>query len=346
MKLMYFYENRHYEFYDLNNDIGEANNLANGNMTVQQYKLAARAARELRAWLDDTGASYPTVRADGSPVPAPSYLPAVSFSLDESLDGLANEQIDKLGITISLWAAGENATFHADAVGVGVNSSFDTGGMNQQGRIDGTHATPEAIELSFDKDVVLRSLAVEALNTTGNESVVLSFVSGDNPFEDLTGYDSNGFTTMPEALIFDGSNANAMQAILEFGVLGQDEIFLTAGTVLSISADPAAGGGILLSGISVAQPLEAVEQILLDYNLDGQIDEVDLAVWQSTNGSRSDLRADGNADGAVSGADFLLWQQTISVNASTANAATAVPEPAGLALLVAASLIIAMPRSR
>ncbi|MEQ8617801.1 MAG: sulfatase [Lacipirellulaceae bacterium] len=343
-KLMYFYEKRTFELYDLNNDLGETNDLAEGNLTPLQYKLAARATRELRNWLDETGALYPTVRADGSPVPAPQHLPAVTFDLDTSLHGLTSAQIDKLGITLFLSAGGNAAQFDADATGVGVVSSFDTGTATQRRRVNGSYTTPETIEFSFDEDVFLKSLLLDALNTNGEETVTLSFVSGDNPFTGLTGYDDNGLTLDADSLTFAAANADGMEHLLEFGILGQDELFLTAGTVLSLTADPVTGGGILLNAISIAQPLAAIDDILLDYDLDGQVTASDLALWQTTYNATDDLRADGDTDNQVGGGDFLQWQ--IHRDASTVFSQS-VPEPSTLATLIAgAAVLLSMRRSK
>ncbi len=339
LKLMYFYEKREFELYDLNNDIGESNDLADGQMTALEYKLAARAVRELRTWLDDTGALYPTVRADGGAVPPPQHLPAITFQPGAELDGLTSAQLDKLGITLNLTATGAGAAFDADATGVGVASNLDTGGATQQRRVNGTYATPETIEFSFDTDVMLKSLQLDALNTTGAEAVVLSFLSGDNPFTGLNGYDTDGFTLGADSLTFAASSADAMEFVLEFGILGRDELFLAAGTVLSLTADPAVGGGLLLEALSIAQPLSAIDQILLDYDLDGDISASDLAVWQSTFGSTADLGADGNADGVVSGADFLLWQRNLGNTGPGITASVSVPEPTSFSILAALALV-------
>jgi Type I phosphodiesterase / nucleotide pyrophosphatase/Dockerin type I domain len=45
-----------------------------------------------------------------------------------------------------------------------------------------------------------------------------------------------------------------------------------------------------------------------DYNLDGAVDAGDYAVWRSTLGSTTDLRADGDGNGKVDEADFQLWR--------------------------------------
>lgn len=332
MKLQYLYESDQYTLYDLNTDIGESNDLADGDMTVAEYKFAARAAMSLRSWLDETGAIYPTVRANGSDVPPPEHLPAITFDLGAELDGLAAASSSKLGIELTINAVGVDAVFTGDAGGAGVASTIETGGANQRQRINGSLSTPEAVEFSFNADTMLRSLTFDSLNANGSESLVLSFVSGDNPFANLAGYDADGFTLFTDSLVFDGANGAGGEFTLEFGDLARDEIFLTAGTVLSITADPVVGGGVLLSAISIAEPLAAASRVALDYNLDGQVDMADYEVWRSTFGSTTDLRADGNADGVIDLADYTLWRDTLA--APPASFSQQTPEPATLAFVV------------
>jgi hypothetical protein len=45
-----------------------------------------------------------------------------------------------------------------------------------------------------------------------------------------------------------------------------------------------------------------------DYDLDGHVDAGDFVVWKETEGSTTDLRADGNGDGRVDQADHDLWK--------------------------------------
>ena len=341
-KLFYLYENRTFELYDLQNDLSEANNLADGDMTALEYKLATRAVKSLRDWLDDTGAVYPTLRADGSPIPPPAHTPITTFQLGQSsgidLHGQTQASLAKLGVTLSLSAQGSAASFDADATGVGIASSLDTGGATQQRRINGTYATPEAIEISFDQDVFLKSLLVDGLNGNNSETVLLEFVSGDNPFMGLAGYNADGFTLGLDSLAF---TASTTLSSIDFGVLALDEIFLTAGTVLSLTANPVVGGGIVLNGIAIARPLDAVEEILQDYDLDGTVDAADLAAWQASYGSATALEADGDGSGLVSGADFLLWQRKFTGGLTVQSGVTAVPEPrAGLLISLAAIVLI------
>ncbi len=340
IKVQYEYESRSFNIYDLRGDIGETNNLtATGNLSNLQYKLAARGVRDLRNWLDTTGADYPTLRSDGSPIPPPNHLPEIRFALGQSsgtdLNGLTNGQVTQLGTTLSVTAVGSDATFDADATSLGVESLLDNGGPNQRRRIDGQSAA-EAIEFSFDRDVFLKSLDITSLDSQSDEQILLEFVSGENPFIDLDGYDDGGFALSSDSLSFAAAESGVgggQSFSLEFGELAQDEIFLAAGTVLSLTANPAESGGILLEGISIAEPLTAVDQILVDYNLDGTVDDLDRNLWATTFGSTLDLRADGNGNGIVDAADFTIWRE--AYDNSLANA---VPEPSGTGLIIVSML--------
>ena len=68
-----------------------------------------------------------------------------------------------------------------------------------------------------------------------------------------------------------------------------------------------------------------------DFDLDGDVDGVDLSKWKDDFSVSSGSDADG--DGDTDGTDFLIWQRNIT--GSTAIAA--VPEPSGLVLFALAA---------
>lgn len=88
-----------------------------------------------------------------------------------------------------------------------------------------------------------------------------------------------------------------------------------------------------------------LEFLAADFNQDGNVDDLDLAEWQSDYGLGNG--SDADADGDTDGADFLVWQRqfgqsTLPLLASSA----AVPEPTGLVLLSLAALLSALPHRR
>lgn len=97
----------------------------------------------------------------------------------------------------------------------------------------------------------------------------------------------------------------------------------------------------LVNAFHYTMPAWSVSTLLLlpaefqsDFDLDGDVDGDDFLAWQSGFGTGR-LRAEGDADrdGGVDGDDFLIWQKEFGSVSGDA-AATAVPEPASLTLLV------------
>lgn len=85
-----------------------------------------------------------------------------------------------------------------------------------------------------------------------------------------------------------------------------------------------------------------------DFQLDGDIDGDDLAVWNSGFGMSPDAQlTDGDAtgDGSVTGADFLAWQRTVTT-AVGSPPAVAIPEPATAALAAIAMIVFASMSAR
>jgi hypothetical protein len=84
-----------------------------------------------------------------------------------------------------------------------------------------------------------------------------------------------------------------------------------------------------------------------DFNGDGVVDELDLAVWEDNVGlldGASPLQGDADRDGDVDGDDFILWQEQLGPvpgagSGSGTGSSVTVPEPSSLALLVAGSLL-------
>ncbi|TWT96860.1 hypothetical protein Pla108_26350 [Botrimarina colliarenosi] len=76
-----------------------------------------------------------------------------------------------------------------------------------------------------------------------------------------------------------------------------------------------------------------------DYDLDGDVDGGDLALWTAAyRDTGPALAADGNGDGIVDAADYTVWRDNVSA------AAVSVPEPSTVA--TAAVLVLARLRTR
>ena len=68
-----------------------------------------------------------------------------------------------------------------------------------------------------------------------------------------------------------------------------------------------------------------------DFDVDGDVDNDDLIIWQAAHGTT--LAADADLDGDSDGADFLIWQQEFGNGVvPLTSAVSAVPEPSTLVL--------------
>jgi hypothetical protein len=94
--------------------------------------------------------------------------------------------------------------------------------------------------------------------------------------------------------------------------------------------------------------INTTELIAGDYDGDGDVDGADYVVWKDDYGSEGD-RADGNDDGAVNAADYTVWRnnhgKTSQMMGGSGAGNESVPEPASVALLLAAIAILASRRT-
>jgi len=69
-----------------------------------------------------------------------------------------------------------------------------------------------------------------------------------------------------------------------------------------------------------------------DFDLDGDVDDADLAIWETAFGVNA--LGDADNDGNSNGSDFLLWQQQYTGPLGLVSSPTAVPEPSTGIILV------------
>jgi hypothetical protein len=90
-----------------------------------------------------------------------------------------------------------------------------------------------------------------------------------------------------------------------------------------------------IEGTAFFDNFRVLDGIPGDFDLDGDVDQFDLAPWKTAFGTTAVGDADG--DGVTSGSDFLIWQQNLGVDlVPTVAANNSVPEPAVLILAVLA----------
>jgi hypothetical protein len=123
--------------------------------------------------------------------------------------------------------------------------------------------------------------------------------------------------------------------------------------------EPAANGGLLLSGqvfwaggrieITTITDARLVPGIAGDYNQNGAVDAADYVVWRREQGQTGPgLAADGSGNDVVDEVDLAIWRSRFGETAPPVPAAGfsagAIPEPATLALFLAALYALAAPR--
>lgn len=114
------------------------------------------------------------------------------------------------------------------------------------------------------------------------------------------------------------------------------ELGYRPGSVLITSLQGNGGVGAQL-GFLIAP--DAAPLLAGDYDLDGDVDPDDSAVWQAAYGSTGFSLADGTRDGRVDAADYTVWRDAFEGNAAS------VPEPSAAVVAIAGVAVVSR-RSR
>jgi hypothetical protein len=154
---------------------------------------------------------------------------AANVEIDEGDDMTNPTSVTIGGTEITLQGIGPSGrVWGATSQGIGIIPD-DMLGMGGQRRINGTDG--EYVHFSFDKDATIDSIRLGALNA--DEQVTIAFVSGTDPFG------GSSFTLSYP------SSPPGPQDDIPVGV------FVTAGTVLSLTATTPVQGGVLWNDVLV-----------------------------------------------------------------------------------------------
>jgi hypothetical protein len=187
------------------------------------------------------------------------------------------------------------------------------------------------------------------LTSAGENSLVLDFEFAN--FESGTGYfdfqvytqSGRGYVYMPVK-----NSAHSFSLVLPFIAFNRNGLVADFSAIRSVEFGTANGN---LRGSFAMTAVRTANFSPGDYNFDGSVDGKDYQVWQAEFGRPYSpypvLSADGNRDGNVDAADYSIWRDNRSSNGGDASAALSVPEPFGIATLIAgAMLTIVVTRAR
>jgi hypothetical protein len=332
-----------------------------GRLSVQSYCLKAAGVVALLSMLF---AAMPT--AEAYPIasvfivdPATSSL-SVTASAYGFSDTDSNSLAGSMNVTIDLgtsgsFPAGGSFTVNSGVVTPGGNYSLRLGfppflGVNilasdlaasvatlePPGSI--TRSTAPGVVYHLDASKLLVSLNAGTIVVTGstNETTDLS----EEPVEG----------SAPEGTL----GSLTLTAAGTVGPYTRVDALLTLPIDIEQTTDLEGGNGeVAATGTlnAMSSFYVALSGIPGDFQLDGDVDNADLAVWRTGFGlatSATPGNGDANSDGQVSGADFLIWQRNHGIQPPTIVSGIApAPEPATLgACVVAIAALSIMQRHR
>jgi hypothetical protein len=268
-------------------------------------------------------------------------------------NGEPTRTVTENGLDLTLTPSGESASLGYNNQGAGVLSFGDPDGIGSDpdlriegatgaGSAGGFRNTPEVLQLSFSQDVYFESLFLGNVSGTGTEPVILSFLSGDNPFDGLSGYTTDGFSTDGNSVTYTLAETGGT-LFIPYGSDGRDQILVTAGTVLGLTTNPSIEGGALLRMLSATIVTE--DGLTGDFNDDNIVDAADYVLWRKLNTTSNELPNDGDLGMPIRDDHYNLWREHFGESLSGGGTA-GVPEPSSIVLLMAAVSLVGGGRSR
>jgi hypothetical protein len=172
-------------------------------------------------------------------------------------------------------------------------------------------------------DILYQPHETGALTETGSQAVFNTW----NNFRILLDF------TQHQYRVFANGTLLATSGFVDHSV-SQPLNDFTDADLAALAAGP--GASASQTGTAYFDNFRVWEPLPGDFDIDGNVDGADLAVWKTA--FTATAQGDADFDGDSDGADFLLWQRNLGgdVLATTA-AASAIPEPGSFALAVLAA---------
>lgn len=228
-------------------------------------------------------------------------------------------------------------------------------------RADADSTPGDSLDLFVDFHSSVPDYEIVGPNGQGSESPYPEYAG---QYRDDWGYIRNGYSDNDWWQAFRSLQANILEigsgsgpnSLTSAGFAWNDEYGLNADMAVTFENQFAISRPIsyyhelgMNAGLAMYEAWIRVDEPLAgDFDEDGDVDQGDLAAWQLGYGTSSGAehhKGDADGDGDVDGRDFLVWQR--QYGSSMLQAATlAVPEPAGLLLMVAMVLATNMSRRR
>ena len=156
-----------------------------------------------------------------------------------------------------------------------------------------------------------------------------AFVSESGPTY-AAGPQANGKRISEFELDASGALINGPTSLIDYVGTGRSSVVALAagpdGLYFSTLYEDSGSAGPTASGARIYR-VRYVNPIVGDYDIDGDVDQDDRAVWADSFGSNLLLAADGNGNGVVDAADYTVWRDAFEAAQNAASAATIVAEP-------------------